>query len=155
MLRKKGKIKRCLVAESKSVNPSFLLNFIDEILAKTIHHRNLLSNFRSAYPKVLQSLSTTEFNIDFSENLTLVLPQEIQSMHWGQAKTNVTVHFKKRRFQAIPSIHLSSSHPWPVFCLCSHNGNAFWRRDSTWINFHNNGGEIAVVNINQQNIFII
>ena len=85
-VEKKEKIKRCLVAESKSVNLSFLLNFIDEILAKIMHHRNLLPNFRSAYPEVLQSLPTTEFNIDFSENPTLILPQEIQSMHWGRLK---------------------------------------------------------------------
>ena len=107
-VEKKGKIKRCLVAESKSVNLSFLLNFIDEILANSIHHRNLLSNLRSAYPKLLQSLPTTGFNIDFSENLNLVLPQEIQSMHWEQAKTNVAVHcsFKKGRNRAIPSLLL-------------------------------------------------
>ena len=102
---KKGKIKRCLVVESKSVNPSFLLNFIDEILAKIIHHGNLLSNFRSAYPKILQSLPTTEFNIDFSENLTLVLPQEIQSMHWGQAKTNVTVQSGLLKKEGIKQYH--------------------------------------------------
>ena len=104
-VEKKGKIERCLVAESKSVNISFLLNFNDEILAKIIHHRNLLSNFRFEYPKVLQSLPTTESNIDFSENLTLLLPQEIQSMHWGQAKTNVTVHSGLLKKEGIKQYH--------------------------------------------------
>ena len=89
---KNGITKKRLVAESRSVNLSFIIDFIDDLLPKIVHHRNLLSNYRSAYPKVLQSLSTAEISIDFSENLVLTLPQEIQSMYWGQAKTSVTVH---------------------------------------------------------------
>ena len=81
-----------LVAENRWCNVSFILDFIDDLLPKIVHHRNLLSNFRSAFPIVLQSLSTTEICLDFSENLTLTLPQEIQSMYWGQAKTSVTIH---------------------------------------------------------------
>ena len=91
-IEKKGKIKKQLVAESKSVNVHFTISFIDDLLTKIVHPRNLLKNFRTVYPLVLESLSTTELCVDFSENLTLTLPQEIQSMYWGQAKRVVTVH---------------------------------------------------------------
>ena len=47
----------------------------------------------SVWARVLTSFSTLEIHIDFSENLTLTLTEEIQLMCWGQAKSQVTVHF--------------------------------------------------------------
>ena len=85
-IEKKGIIKNRLVARSKSVNLCFIIEFIDNMLTKIIHHRNLLSNFRSVYPMVSQSISSIEVCVEFSENLTLTLPEEIQSMYWGAGK---------------------------------------------------------------------
>ena len=91
-IEKNGEQKMQFTVESVQANISFLLNFIEKRLPNIVHHRNLLLNFRSVYPKVLEALSTIEPSIDFSENLTLTLPEEIQSMYWGQAKTEVSVH---------------------------------------------------------------
>ena len=66
---KNGITKKCLVAESRSVNLSFIIDFIDDLLPKIVYHCNLLSNYQSAYPKVLQSLSTAEISIEFSGKL--------------------------------------------------------------------------------------
>ena len=81
-----------LTAESVQANISFLLNFIEKSLPNIVHHWNLLWNFRSVYLKVLEALLTIECSIDFSENLKLTIPEEIQSMYWNLAKTKVSVH---------------------------------------------------------------
>ena len=91
-VEKNGETKLRLTVESLQVDVSFILHFIEKNLSTIIHHRNLLSNFRSVYPKVLEALSTIEVSLDFSENLTLTLPEEIQSMYWGQAKTEISIH---------------------------------------------------------------
>ena len=62
---------------------------MEYILPFIIHHRNILLNLRTEYLRVLTPLSTLETYIDFSENLTLTLPE---SVYWGQAKSQVTVH---------------------------------------------------------------
>jgi len=90
---------------SKQVNIEFIINFIENLLPNIVHHRNLLANFRAEYPRVLESLSTVEIHVDFSENLTLTLPEEIQSMYWGQAKTQVTIHSGILKFQGNKTYH--------------------------------------------------
>ena len=102
---KHGEIKKQLSVKSEQVNVKFIVEFIEKILPNIVHHRNLLLNFRTEYPRVLESLSTVEIHVDFSENLTLTLPEEIQSMYWGQAKTQVTVHSGILKFQGNKSSH--------------------------------------------------
>ena len=103
---KHGEIKKQLSVKSEQVNVKFIVEFIEKILPNIVHHRNLLLNFRTEYPRVLESLSTVEIHVDFSENLTLTLPEEIQSMYWGQAKTQVTLHSGILKFQGNKSYHL-------------------------------------------------
>ena len=69
-----------------------LLAFIGNFLAKLIHHRNLLKNFRSCYPLMKESIGARCFFVsaDFSENLQIPLNKEPQSLHWS--KKMVTIH---------------------------------------------------------------
>ena len=91
-VEKNGEFKKCLTVERKEVNLDYIINFLEEQLPLIVHHRNLLQNYRKLYPKVVESMDTVELHVDFSENLTLQLPEEIHSMYWGSAKTNITVH---------------------------------------------------------------
>ena len=91
-VEKDGEVKKVLTVEQKDANIVFLLSFIRELLPKIVNHRNLLRNFRTLYTKVLESFRTLELHVDFSENLTLHLPEEITSMYWGSAKTNISIH---------------------------------------------------------------
>ena len=60
-------------------------------LTKTIHHRNLLRNFRNLKPLVLQSFPNLIYlSVDFSENLTVPVQQEPQTLHWY--KEQKTIH---------------------------------------------------------------
>ena len=56
-----------LVAESRWCNVSFILDFIDDLLPKIVHHRNLLSNFRSPFPIVLQSFQPLRYVLIFQK----------------------------------------------------------------------------------------
>jgi hypothetical protein len=93
-----GIIKRLLPVKNL-VNMSELLEFFDTSIdqttksrmSKTIHHRNLLRNFRYAKPIVLENFENlTHLSIDFSENLTVPVKQEPQSLHWY--KEQKTIH---------------------------------------------------------------
>ena len=68
-----------------------VLEFIEKKLTHFIHHRNQLQHLREAQP-ILKMLygSTPAIEIDFSENLTIPINHEAQSMHWTHRQ--VTVH---------------------------------------------------------------
>ena len=93
---KGGEIRKILTAVQEDVNISFLCNFVENILSKIIHHRNLLKNFRTLYPQIVGNLSTAELIVDFAENLTIPLSRQPQSMYW--AENQISIHsgiFKK------------------------------------------------------------
>ena len=74
-----------LTVENEKVDVSFILDFIENSLSNIIHHRNMLSNFQLVYPGVSETLSSVEISIDFLENLTLFLPEKIDSKKcWGR-----------------------------------------------------------------------
>ena len=87
-IEKNGETKMRLTVDNEKVDVSFILDFIDNNLRNIIHHLDMLSNFPSV-----------ENSIDFSENLTLSLPEEIQSMCWEQVKTEVTIHSVIRKLE--------------------------------------------------------
>ena len=60
-------------------------------MTKTIHHRNLLRNFRNLKPLVLPSFPNLIYlRVDFSENLAVPVQQEPQTLHWY--KEQQTIH---------------------------------------------------------------
>lgn len=87
---KKGIITNKLKAITTSANMSFIIQFILNILSKIIHHRNQLRHFRSSINIFKNFYNHIEIDIDFSENLSIPIKFEPQSMHWSQAQ--VTVH---------------------------------------------------------------
>ena len=60
-----------LTVKNKEVDVSAILDFIENNLTNIIRHLNMLSNIFSEYARFLETVSTVEIGIDFSENLTL------------------------------------------------------------------------------------
>ena len=61
------------------------------MLIKLVHHRNMLKHYRSTIKQFMQLFdNSVHLDIDFSQNLSLPLKQEPQSLHW--TKQQVTVH---------------------------------------------------------------
>ena len=83
---KNGETKMHLTVENENIDVFFSLDFIENNLSNSICHYTVLFNFRSVYLRVLETLLTVEISIGFSENLTLSLPKEIQSMYWDRLK---------------------------------------------------------------------
>jgi hypothetical protein len=92
VVSKKGKTYTLLQPISEVVNLDFLLEFIDKMLSKIIHHRNLLKNYRANISNVRNSFSGSVVNIsvDFSENLDVKVSKEPQSLHWTNHQ--LTIH---------------------------------------------------------------
>ena len=90
---RKGNVVKRLKAESVEANVSWVLNFLEELLPKIIHHRNLFKNYRTNLDTVINSIENiTEVGLDFSENITLPVNKEPQSLHWAGCKEQKTVH---------------------------------------------------------------
>ena len=69
---------------------TYLLNFIDQLIVKFIHHRNQLKYYRSSIKDFYNLFDSVNLDIDFSENLTLPIKHQAQSLHWSY--TQITVH---------------------------------------------------------------
>ena len=55
------------------------------MLENIIHHRNSLKNYCINIPIVLENVDQSiELWFDFSENLTVPVKQEFQSLHWSK-----------------------------------------------------------------------
>ena len=87
---KKGKDIFRLEAETKQVDLSAIVKFIDDMLAKIIHHRNQLKHYRNTVKAAIKLFDCIEIDLDFSEKLTVPLKYEPQSMHWTNAQ--IIVH---------------------------------------------------------------
>ena len=87
----KGKNIKKLKALPVDANIPYVINFIEQMLPNIIHHRNLLKNYRSNIDVVIESIDhCVQLWLDFSENLTVPVKQEPQSLHWS--KEQKTVH---------------------------------------------------------------
>ena len=64
--------------------------YISKLLYKIIHHRNQLRHYRNVINQFHNLFDAARIDIDFSENLSVPVKYEPQSMHWHQQQ--VTVH---------------------------------------------------------------
>ena len=84
IFNKKGKPVQKLVATKEQANIKFLVQFLQS------HHRNMLKLFRNLKGMFLEHMECAYIDVDFSENLTIGIKWEPQSLHW--CKKQVTVH---------------------------------------------------------------
>jgi len=87
---KAGKEVKHLTAISEPANLLLLTSFISDLLPKIIHHRNQLKHYRSTVKEMQDHFNTISIDIDFSENLSVPVKFEPQSLHWFHQQ--VTVH---------------------------------------------------------------
>ena len=90
IMNKKKKPVEKLVAVKEQVNAKFLVEFTRNLLPNIIHHRNILTLYRNIKGTFLDIMQCVYMDADFSENLTIGVKQEPQSLHW--TKHQVTVH---------------------------------------------------------------
>lgn len=90
VLSKNGQSSKRLTPVKQQVNASYLIRFIENLLPTLIHHRNMLKHYRSTVYQFKSMGSSLYADIDFSENLTLGMKFEPQSMHW--VRSQITVH---------------------------------------------------------------
>ena len=90
LITKSDKKVKHLKAVFTHVNISYLLRYISERLTKIIHHRNQLRHCRSCSKTFKKHFDTVFLNIDFSENLSIPVKFESQSLHWSHSQ--ITVH---------------------------------------------------------------
>ena len=92
VITKRGKYIKKLKALHKDVNISDVIDFIGSLLPKIIHHRNLLKNYRTNLKIILENINDCiVMGLDFSENLTVPVKQEPQSLHWSKGPENSTL----------------------------------------------------------------
>ena len=90
IITKKGKETKRLKLLKTDADMVFLVNFVDNILAKLIYHRNILKHYRNTQSIFESLFDSVSIDIDFAENLTVPVKYEPQSLHW--AHEQVTVH---------------------------------------------------------------
>ena len=102
-ITKKGKITKRLVAKSSTVGLPFIMNFISERLSKIINHRNHLKHYRNTIKEFREHFDTIALDVDFSENLSIPVQFEPQSLHWSHEQ--VTVHSGILKCNGVKSYH--------------------------------------------------
>ena len=70
-------------------NITFIIEFIDNILAKTLHHCNHLQHFRTVHSTFLELFDCAWIDVDFSENLSIPVKYEPQSLDWAHEQLSV------------------------------------------------------------------
>ena len=90
VLAKNGEKKKRLKAVETNATLTFIANFISNILAKIVHHRDQLKHYRNTITIFKESFDALFVDIDFSENLPLPVKFKPQSLHWSHEQ--VTVH---------------------------------------------------------------
>ena len=104
IITKKGKETKRLKLLKTDADMVFLVNFVDNILAKSIYHRNMLKyyrNTRSIFESLFDSVS---IDIDFAENFTVPVKYEPQLLHWSHEQ--VTVHSGIMKVKGEKTYHL-------------------------------------------------
>ena len=103
-LSKKGKVYKALQPINVDATLPFLIQFIDKMLPKIIHHRNQLKNFRSNVNSVTKHFDNAVLiDIDFSENLDVKTFKEPQSSHWTSHQ--LSVHSGILRYKGKKTYH--------------------------------------------------
>ena len=78
---KKGITTKRLRAVSCDANMTYITNFIDKLIVKFIHHRNLLKHYRSVIHSFREQFDSLWIDIDLAENLKVPVKEEPQSQH--------------------------------------------------------------------------
>ena len=87
---KKGEPIIKLQAIKHDVTLTYLVEFIEALLPKITYHTNLLKLYRNTQKLFLNMFNCVYIDANFSENLTVGIKWEPQSLRWS--KTQVTVH---------------------------------------------------------------
>ena len=107
VLMKQEKQSKRLVPVKQQVNGSYLVEFMDIMLPNIIHHRNMLKLYQNTKGAFLDFMHyALHIDIDYSQNLTIGISWEPQSMHWS--KKQATVHsgiFKYNEEKPTSPIH--------------------------------------------------
>ena len=102
-ITKKGKETKRLKLLETDAGMVFLVNFVDNILAKLIYHRNMLKYYRNTR-RISESLfDSLSIDINFAENLTVQVKYEPQSLHWSHEQ--VTVHSEIMKVKGKKTYH--------------------------------------------------
>ena len=103
LLNKNGKPVKRLVPKKIRASGKFLVHFMREMLSNFVHHRNNLRLYRNIKHTFLEQMKAVYVDTDFSENLTIGMKKEPQSLHW--CKTQVTVHSAIVKFDDKKAYH--------------------------------------------------
>eukprot|EP00794_Sanderia_malayensis_P019611 gene19611-21542_t len=90
LLNKDNKEVKKLLPLEHQVTLEYIHGFIEDIMPNVIYHRNMLRLYRNVKSIFLEFFSCVYMDVDFSENLTIGIKWEPQSLHWS--KKQVTVH---------------------------------------------------------------
>ena len=97
VVTKKGKLVTRLKAISTTANLEFITNFTEQSLSSIIHHVNQLKHYRSTLGVFKENFDTISLDVHFSENLSIQVKYEPQSLHWSHQK--VTIHSGIRKIK--------------------------------------------------------
>ncbi|XP_066932940.1 uncharacterized protein [Clytia hemisphaerica] len=103
MVTRKGKQVTRLKAVSTPASLEFITQFIEKQLASIIHHRNQLKHYRKTLSMFKERFDTILLDVDFSENLSIPVKYEPQSLHWSHQQ--VTVHSGISKIRGEKSYH--------------------------------------------------
>ena len=87
---KKGEIVERLTPVKQNVTVQYIICFMEELLPEITHHRNMLKLYRNTIKIVMSLFGGLFIDIDFSQNLTLAVKYEPQSLRW--VKEQISVH---------------------------------------------------------------
>ena len=85
----------------------FIANFISNIFAKIVYHRNQLKYYRNIIAIFTESFDALFVDIDFSENLSVPVKFKPQSLHWSHEQVTVHSGITKACSEKNYHVHLS------------------------------------------------
>ena len=105
---KNGSINSKLQPKNTPMNVQKILQFMEKLLPKVTHHRNLLKNYRSSISDILNfEPDPIILDVDFSENLSVPVNMEPQSYHWTGHQLSIHSGISKFRDQKIYQPYIS------------------------------------------------
>ena len=82
--KKDGETGERLELDSERANMTRLVEFINQILPATIHHRNQLRSYRNTVHEFKDNIDGVKIDVDFSEKLKVPAKNQAQSQHWNE-----------------------------------------------------------------------
>lgn len=87
--QKKGKETKRLQLAKVPATLDYLAQFMDGLLSNIINHRNHLRHYRNVIGSFVVLHEGVYLDVDFSENLSVPVKYEPQSLHWGHDQISV------------------------------------------------------------------